>query len=103
MIANIRKKYFHKKYSLLYILIYFCLLYLLYLLKMLKLKVGETGTFNCKPQNGISSTVTYSTYNSSICTITQQGVVTAKAVGYGTVAARLSDGQIITCTVEVTN
>ena len=71
--------------------------------KMLKLKVGETGTFNCKPQNGISSTVTYSTYNSSICTITQQGVVTAKAVGYGTVAARLSDGQIITCTVEVTN
>ena len=70
--------------------------------KKLKLKVGETGTFTCKPRNGIDGTVTYSTYNSSICTISQKGTVKAYQVGYGTVAARLSDGQIITCTVEVT-
>ena len=65
----------------------------------LSLKVGSTYTLSVKNLGGRS--VTWSSSNTSIATVSG-GKVTARKAGKCTITARLSDGKTLTCKVTVT-
>ena len=61
----------------------------------------KNNTYQLKPTlNNISGTVSYSTSNSSVATVSSDGIITAKKAGTATITARAS-GYSATCTVTV--
>lgn len=70
----------------------------------LDLTVGQTYTFTTtvKPSNATDKSVTWSSSNSSVATVSSSGVVTAKATGKATITVKTNDGGITaTCSVTV--
>ncbi len=71
----------------------------------LNLEIGETETLvaTVSPSNVTNGNVTWSSSNSSIATVNQNGLVTAKAVGTATISANTTDGTNLstTCAVNV--
>ena len=57
------------------------------------------------PRNTTNNTVTWTSSNSSVATVSSDGVVTAKAVGNATITARTSDGSNLSasCYITVSN
>ncbi len=70
----------------------------------LSLKVGETGNVKgtVAPSNATNKTVTYTSSNTSVATVTSAGVVTAKAEGTATITAKSNNGKTAKATVTVT-
>ena len=67
---------------------------------------GETQTLmaTITPSNATDKTVTWSSNNSSVATVSSSGVVTAKAVGNATITVRTNDGgRTATCEVTVSS
>ena len=68
----------------------------------LSLEVGDTYTFTPTtiPSDAITS-YTWSSDNSSVATVSQSGMVTAKSVGTANITAKTDNGKIATCKVTV--
>ena len=54
------------------------------------------------PSNATNKTVTWTTSNSSVATVSSNGLVTAKAVGNATITARTTDGSNLSASCSVT-
>ena len=66
------------------------------------LEVGGTSQLVATIQpNGASGSVTWSSNNTSVATVSNTGLVTAKAVGNAVITARVSESISATCTVTV--
>lgn len=64
----------------------------------------ETLTATVSPANATNKTVTWTSSNEDVATVTSEGVVTAKAVGTATITVTTEDGsKTATCTVKVTD
>ena len=70
----------------------------------LSLKVGKTGTLtgSVSPSNATNKTLTYSSSNTSVATVSSAGVVTAKAAGTATITVKSNNGKTATSKVTVT-
>ncbi len=72
----------------------------------LSLQVGQTGQLNAtvSPDNATNTSFTWSSDNTSVATVSDSGLVTAKAVGTATVSATSNDGtnKVGSCLVTVT-
>lgn len=68
-------------------------------------KVGDSFTLVAKitPTSLSNTNLTWATTNSSVATVTSNGVVTAKGTGTAYIRATASNGQRDTCTVSVTS
>lgn len=69
-----------------------------------ELNTGETLqlTATVLPSNATNKTVTWTTSNSSVATVSSNGLVTAKAVGNATITARTIDGSNLSASCSVT-
>ena len=69
-----------------------------------ELNTGETLqlTATVMPSNATNKTVTWTTSNSSVATVSSNGLVTAKAVGNATITARTTDGSNLSSSCSVT-
>lgn len=70
----------------------------------LSLVIGQSETLSAtvKPDDATDKSVTWSTSNASIATVSDAGVVTAKAVGEATITVKSNDGaKTATCIVKV--
>ena len=69
-----------------------------------ELNTGETLqlTATVLPNNTTNKTISWTTSNSSIATVSSSGLVTAKAVGNATITARTTDGTNLSATCSVT-
>ena len=67
------------------------------------LNVGDTFTITAtvKPDNATDKSVTWSSSNTSVATVDENGVVTAVAEGTATITATASNGVEASCTVTV--
>ena len=71
----------------------------------LSLETGQTGnlTATVSPSNATNKSVTWSSSNTNVATVSTSGVVTAKAAGTATITATTADGgKTATCAVTVT-
>ena len=71
----------------------------------LSLQVGEkeTLTATVKPDNAADKSVTWTSNNSSVATVSTSGVVNAISAGTATITAKTSNGKSASCTVTVKN
>ncbi|MDO4197131.1 MAG: Ig-like domain-containing protein, partial [Prevotellaceae bacterium] len=69
----------------------------------LQLKVGETYTLTATilPEDVSNKTVSWSSSNTSVVTVSSSGLVTAKSNGNATITAKTSDGTNLSATCEV--
>ena len=70
----------------------------------MSLLVGETQTLTAtvSPNNATDKSVTWSSNNTSVASVSSSGVVTAKAVGTATITVKTNDGgKTATCSVTV--
>ena len=69
-----------------------------------EINTGETLqlTATVLPSNATNKTVTWTTSNSSVATVSSTGLVTAKAVGNATITARTTDGSNLSASCSVT-
>lgn len=70
------------------------------------LKVGQTGTivWSVSPNNATDISVTFTSSDTSVATVSSTGVVTANAVGSAVITVKTTDGNYTdTCNVDVTN
>ncbi len=70
----------------------------------LDLAVGQTYTLTAtvKPSNATNKSVTWTSNNTSVATVSSSGVVTAKAAGNATITVKTNDGgKTATCSVNV--
>lgn len=69
----------------------------------LTLELGKTATLQAAiaPTNATNQTVTWSSSNTGIATIAENGEVMAVAIGHATIIATTSNGKIATCEVTV--
>jgi len=70
----------------------------------LSMTVGDTQTLTATiiPSNATNKSISWSTSNSSVATVSSSGVVTAKAAGTATITVKTSDGgKTATCSVAV--
>jgi len=72
--------------------------------KPVTLNVGETQTLTATivPNNATDKTITWSSSNSNVASVSSNGVVTAKATGTATITATSNNGKTATCSVTVT-
>ena len=72
----------------------------------LSLQVGQTGQLNAtvSPDNATNTSYTWSSDNTNVATVSDSGLVTAKAVGTATISATSNDGtnKVGSCLVTVT-
>ena len=71
----------------------------------ISLQVGSTQTLTATvlPADALDKSVSWSSNNTSVATVSSSGVVTAKAVGNATITVKTSDGgKTATCSVTVT-
>ena len=70
----------------------------------LSLEVGDTYmlTATVIPSNATDKTITWSSSNSAVATVNQEGNVTAKDTGIATITAKSNSGKLATCKVIVT-
>ena len=66
--------------------------------------VGETFTLNATvlPANATNKTLTWTSSDTSVATVSSTGVVTAKGEGSAQIKATASSGKVATCSVKVT-
>ncbi len=72
----------------------------------LSMTVGDTQTIKAtvNPSNATDQTVTWSSNNTAVATVSSSGVVTAKSAGTATITVKTNDGgKTATCTVNVKN
>lgn len=70
------------------------------------LKVGQTGTivWSVSPNNATDKSVTFTSSDTSVATVSSTGIVTANAVGSATITVKTTDGNYTdTCNVTVSN
>ena len=65
--------------------------------------LGKTKTLTAtiNPENAHNKTITWSSSNTSVATVSSKGVVTAKSLGTATITAKTFNGKTATCTVYV--
>ena len=70
---------------------------------LLTLDVGNTETLTCTvlPANATNKTITWSSNNSAVATVSSSGLVRAVGVGTTTIKAMTNNGKSATCTVTV--
>ena len=62
----------------------------------------ETLKATVRPDNATDKTVTWSSNNSSVATVSSSGLVTAKAAGSATITCKANDGSGVTATCSIT-
>ncbi len=70
----------------------------------LSLKVGETGTVTgtVSPSNATNKSVTYTSSDTSVASVTSAGVVTANSAGSAVITVKSNNGKTAKCNVTVT-
>ena len=73
----------------------------------IKMKVGKQLNLKSRmtitPSNATNKTVTWSSSNSSVATVSKDGLVTTKAAGTATITVKSNNGKTATCKITVTN
>lgn len=67
----------------------------------IKLKVGQSYELKAVTDNGSSGSPVFSAAHNKICTVTQSGKITAKAVGTTKITVKTYNGKTAVCTVTV--